>query len=208
MQERIICNIQSILKEEKTEKILSNVFKEISFSGENKFHYFISFPLGCILSALVTFMPNVIDNLQKIVEMMNGIELAFIAMIVGAFAIYQALLRDEFIRFLVKTENNMLKTTNQSFLNWILLFTFAIILNIILNVFLITIPKDFLICHNVYIADMLCFILLLVYFLYNLLVIMEIKSFAINLYTIFKIYTGARLLEMAENNDFNDEENN
>ena len=124
---------------------------------------------------------------SETVDMLNNLFVAFIAMQMGAYALFQALLSDQLIWELYKN-GNMLDEANNSFLGVMLLFWFGIMLDIVLLIVLKIIPGDMLLFKKIWVNNVVAIILVIVYLIFHIRVLFEVRNFAINLYQVFVAY--------------------
>ena len=128
----------------------------------------------------------------------NTISIAFIAMIIGAYAIFQALLNDDLVYEMYQYnegENNLLKESNQEFLGLLVLYLTSIIANILILLTLKILPSDFLLFSRYNLNVIMSTILLFIYISFHLRVFAEIRNFAVNLYNIFEAHNLVSILK-------------
>ena len=123
------------------------------------------------------------------------IVVAFIAVVFGAYALFQAMISDDFLIVLSKVRGQI-KKSNKSFLNLAILYLYAIIINFCLLIGNNWLGKDFLLFPSVFVDNCICFISLSLYFIYNILPILEVKNFAINLYRMFNLYNAYKIADI------------
>ena len=136
--------------------------------------------------------------------MLNNLFVAFIAMQMGAYALFQALLSDQLIWELYKN-GDMLDEANNSFLGVMLLFWFGIMINIVLIIVMKMIPEDMLLFNELWINNVVAIILVIVYLIFHIRVLFEVRNFAINLYRVFVAYNKISILKSLEDKNRNRE---
>lgn len=161
---------------------------------------------GLLLSMILTISPNTVINVKDSVDLLNNIFLAFIAMEMGAYALFQALLSDKLIWELYNREK-MLDDSNISFLGVILLFWAGVMLNILLLIVLNVIPKDFVLTKKEIIDNTICCIALFLYYALSFRVLFEVRNFAINIFKVFMARSKISVLETMKNEMDKDELN-
>lgn len=196
LEEKLIENIQELLDESKLKKSIKDAFSELKYQKSNKSQYFMSISLSIIFGSITGFSQQTINVVKIAAELFNTVDIAFIAMIIGAYSVFQALLTDEFLIALVKTENNLLKVSNKSFVNLVMLYLFAIIINILILLVGSTIKEDWTMTTNMRLNNSLAISLCSVYFFYNLMIILEMKNFANNLYRMFNASNSNRIIDI------------
>ena len=154
----------------------------------------ISVILGIVVAIIVSFSEQTVSIYREILELMNDVFIAFIAMEMGAYALFQALLKEALIYELYKS-NDLLKRSNSEFLGLILLFWFCIMLNIIMIIIFKIVPDTFELFQNRALNDFLWFLWLGIYLSWHLRILFEVRNFAINLYKVFEAHNKISLLE-------------
>lgn len=201
MDEQVLQNILEIRNNTKTENILRETIGEIKPTRKSKMQYIISGIITAVVVYAVMQSGNIVSVMQFAIEGFNTIALTMIAIVFGSYAIFQALLTDEVFDALIKTSNNMLNTSNKSFLHIILLYLTEIIINVVALIVLKAIPLDFYWPSNLGMANKLAIFLMIIYFEYGFLLLLEIKNFTVNLYKIFNVYNIYRALKLIEEDD-------
>lgn len=193
-------NIDELIENRDPKELVRFSFSEIKLTRKSMPQYAFCILVSVPLSIGIGWHIQTVEIFQNVIELFNGIELAFIAMILGSYAIFQALMTDNVIKLLVESKNNLLNESNKSFLRWVILYLTSILINVVMAVVLMMIPKNFILFENVIICNVVASCLLFIYFLYNMLVVTELKNFAVNLYKMFNVYNIVRALEV-ENED-------
>ena len=109
MTENVIKNIQELNDKRTKKEILSECLKEIEWNKNSLWQYVIAAVAAFVVSCCATFLSDTVEMTKTISATFLDVQLAFFAVIFGAYAISQALMRDEIIRELIRTENNILK---------------------------------------------------------------------------------------------------
>ena len=151
--------------------------------------------LGAFLSIPIGISTETVKIFSESVDIINGAFIAFIAMEMGAYALFQALLSDELI-FELYRNGNLLEKSIDSFLGVILTFWIGIILNIFLMILFKVIPQDFLLFTKVKYNNLVAIIFLIIYYTLSMRILFEVRNFAINLYMAFVAYNKIVIREM------------
>lgn len=183
---------------EKKQKVLAIAFNTIKpLKGAYK-TWIISGIIGIILSVPLGISPETVAAFDNSIEIINNILLAFVAMVMGAYALFQALLSDELIVLMSEKKNNInesvLDELNSSFLGTVLLYWIYIIFNCVLLIIMKIIPEDYTIYNNIIVCDLLAIFLMLLYYIFAFRGIIEFKNFTINIYNLFRAYNLIGLL--------------
>lgn len=194
-------NIDQLLENVGSKKLEWEAFFEIKVTKKNVVLYAIVLLLSIFLAYLFAFDINTKEKFIMVVEKFIEVETAFIAVVFGAYALFQAMVSDEFLELMSKTENNMLKISNKSFLNLILLYLYAIIVNLFLWFILNVIEDNYLLLSNIMWDNIICLIGIGIYFSYSIIILCELKNFAINLYKMFNTYNAYKVILTREKGD-------
>lgn len=156
--------------------------------------------ISLILSLFIAFDVNTVEYMRQIINLTNDIILAFFAIIVGAFALYQALLSGNVISVLYKSDD-IFKNLNESWLGIILLYLFEAILNYVLSCVMVIIPNEYLVSNSYILSSFIALVLTWIYFTFTIRIFFEMKNFVVNLYNMFQIYNKVKILEEMKTKD-------
>lgn len=194
---KIACKTITIIpKRDKSDK---------KFCIKSFFQWAISAVLSIIISTLIAFSPSTVDYMKEIFKLTNDIVLAFLAIIIGAFALYQALLSAKVVLILYKHDDTY-KKLNETWLGIIILFLFEAIVNYFFSCISLAIPCDFTVFKNGLVNNIVAMILIFIYSTFVLRTFIEVNNFIINLYNMFQVYNKVKLLEELEQDKDNDSE--
>lgn len=181
-------NLEELIDSRKNIEIFKDAINEIKIEKKNKWQYVLSILLSSIFAFLIANTEYTGLIYVEISDKLLDISLAFVAMILGSYSIFQALMSRELVKLLIKSDDNLLKKSNQSFLYLVILFVANIVINFGIICILKILPGDFLLVENVVVSNIVAFILIFLHFLFNLLLILEVITFALNLYRMFCVY--------------------
>lgn len=198
IDDKIVKNVNELIEENSSKRTVQDALRELKYQKSSKGQYILSTILSLGFGILIGINQDTITIVKSVAEIFNGIDIAFIAIIVGAYSIFQALLTDEFILALVKTENNLLKISNKSFINLIILYLAAIIINSIILISGLIIKAEWILFDSMFLNVLTASIICSIYLAYNFLVILEIKNFGINLYKMFNASNSSRIVNLLD----------
>lgn len=198
MDEQVIKNIEELAKSNKLKGLVKDTLSEIELTRKSIGQYLVSGVIAIVLSGTILFNANIIAMMSFAAELLNNTVVAFIAIIFGTYAVFQALMTDSVTWALLKSEVNLLNISNKSFLHLVLLYIFDIAVNIVLLIFLKMMPAGFCLFSSIMVNNFVAFFLCFLYFGYNSLILYEIKNFAINLYRMFSVYNIYHSIEILE----------
>ena len=191
-------NIDDLLQKEKSVKLEYGAFEEIKMTNNNRILYVTIIILSIFIGYILAFCVNTQEKFDFAVGKFMEIDIAFIAIIFGAYSLFQAMISDDFLLVLSKV-SGQIKKSNKSFLNLLLLYLYAIIINLILIIGLRCLDDGFLLFSNLSINNCICMVAVSLYFWYNILIIVELKNFAINLYRMFNLYNAYKISSIGSN---------
>lgn len=160
----------------------------------------ISIVVAIIICVPISAIPNTVEIFSETVSVLQNIFIAFIAMEMGAYALFQALLKKELV-YKLYINGNILDTSNSAFLGVILLFWVGIMLNIILVILFKVIPPNWTLFSNNIINILVSFVLMTIYMSFYIRVLFEVRNFAINLFKVFQAHNKVSLLEYLDDSN-------
>lgn len=182
-------------------KMIQEAYREIQLTKKSVWQYAVGITSGIILGALVGKASETVEIMRGIVDNMNSILLAYIAIILGSYSIFQALLNKDIVNVLIKSKGNLLKESNKTFLNLIILYVISIFGNFLLMIILKVIPDDYLLIDNMMLCNVIAGIMIAIYIMIHVVLILEIINFGINLYRMFCAYNAVNALNSLEDDD-------
>lgn len=194
MTDNVIKNIQELNDKRNKKEILSECLGELKLSRNSIWQFVTGASVALMLSVYVTFFTNTVVAARVVFSILLDVQLAFFAVIFGAYAIFQALMRDEIIKELIKTDNNILKDSNRTYLNLSVLYIFDIFITVISNI-IVNICKEEFYVYSVGFSNVLFFVLFFIYCALNFVLMLENINFVINLYRMFNVYNVYRALD-------------
>lgn len=197
MDEKIINNIAELNDKRKKSEIVIQSVKELKLVKNSIWQYLISIIISIIISSFVAFGTNTVNISKEILEILLQTELAFAAMILGSYAVFQALLQGKILVELIKTKNNILKESNQTFLNLMILYIIGIVISIVTSIFMKIMNDNFYIV-SIEFSNVLAFMLISLYLFFNFMLFLENINFVINLYRMINVHNIYKTFEELE----------
>lgn len=186
------------LNQNKRKSILLIALKTIRPTKNSYSAWVIAGILGSILAILLSISTETVGAFSNSVEILNNIILAFTAMVMGAYALFQALLSDELIFRMseaMEDENSsVLDELSNSFLGTVILYWMIVIVDSILLILLEIVPRDFMISNNLIVCNIIAAGLMFVYYMIVFRNIIEFKNYVVNIYNVFRAYNLMALL--------------
>ena len=195
-------NLLELLDKRDTKQILKQSIEEIRLTSTSIWQYIISIILSILVSLLISFSFETVELMSDFVQTINDILLVLLGTVFGSYSIFQALLGKAIVVHLILDKNNILKTSNKTFINLIIIYVFGIVANLVLLLILKRIPVDFLLFpDSIFWSNIIAFIMITMYSILMLVIIFETIVFAINLYRMFCTYNTVTALESLDDLD-------
>lgn len=186
----MIKNVGEIVEDGKNKNLIRGIVEEIKFSKKNLWQFLLAGILAIFEALFIGVNEKTVSIFGEVVQDINSISIAFIAMIIGAYSIFQALLSKSVIIQLLKSKNNILRESNKSFLNLSIIYTLSIVVGTFIAIIMRVIPEEFLIMNNKELSNVVAVIGLLIYFTYYNIIFLEVIKFVINLFRMFCVYNA------------------
>lgn len=206
MNQKTIQRTDTLLKPTSSKTVLKMAIKSLFPKNKGE-----KLKLMCIIilssspALLIGFSENTVSLSIVMVETIQNVYLALFGIVFTGYALFQALLTEPLLICLMESgveteedseEKSKLQETNEFFIILMMLMGICIIASMFLQIIISCIPDNFNICKNLYICNSIATLLILLYFSYALLVIVEIKSFIFNMYQLFNLHAGARFIDL------------
>ena len=163
----------------------------------------LSIVIGLVLSLRISFLEETVTLFLEYNDTIVTILLALLAIQVGAYALFQALLSEEII-ILMHKKDNLLEKANEEFIGTILLYFYAVVISVFTGLMVLPFPEDFCLFSSLVATNFCALTLLFVFFSFNMRVIMESRNFFVNLYNLMR----SNYLIIINKNLENEEKNN
>lgn len=200
-------NVEQLLVAHSSKSML---IKALSIFLPNKISFYVIVLLCLLPSILISISIDTISLTLSSIEIINQIIIALLGIVFTGYAFFQALINKELLIWMlgsdesksqVKKKKSRLQITNEYFVEIMILQGLSIFVGLFINVSLNAIPNNWYIFDNYIVNNSLAFLMLWIYFSFNFLIVWEIKSFVFNLFQLFNLHAGAKVLSMLEDND-------
>lgn len=208
MEDKVLGNIEQLIDRRKVDAIIKESIKEISLCKKSIWQYMIAVTLGAIIAYIVSFSFGTVSTVIEITILLFETSIGIVGIVLGAYSIFQALMKKELIWILVKADENLLKQSNKTFLNITILYVINAFVSLTTWIILRAIGREFVIFKNLLLNNIFSAVFIFIYIVFNLLLLLEIIVFCINLYRMFCAYNTISAVEaakvMEEHEDDND----
>lgn len=195
-------NLHELIDERNTNQIIRESIQEIKLCKLSVWQYLSSIIISIVVSLMISFSTKTVSLFLDYVDSINEVILVLLGVVFGAYSIFQALLGKSVLKYLIEDENNILKQSNRTFINLIILYVYGIVGNILIKSCLKVIPSGFLLIKdNNFVSNLIALILIGIYSTVMLLLIFETITFAVNLYKMFCMYNTITALEIIDEED-------
>lgn len=201
MDEKILKNIKELTDKRNIDTILIESIKEIRLCKKSFWQYLIAAILGLIIAIIVSFFYGTVNVMMEVSGVLFDTSIGIIGIVLGAYSIFQALMQKELINVLIKSDDNLLKRSNKTFLNIIILNVANAIISLTVKIILSAIGKEFIIFDSVILSVFLSTILIFCYMMFNLLLLLELIVFSVNLYRMFCVYNTINAIDVIKSKE-------
>lgn len=200
MEDQVIDNVKDLIDKRNRNRIILDSIQELKPSKASWFQIPLCIIIACIMSKLISWSLNTVEISSTLADVFLDVSLALLAIVLGSYAIFQALMRDEIIQELIKDKGNILKHSNRTFVNMSIMYVVDIFITMILKIICsIFEPNKYVL--NVNFSNVICFLFFIIYISLNLLLVLENINFVINLYRMFNVYNIYRALDMTDSDE-------
>ena len=201
--------ILRLLKPESSNQLIKRSLRVFKVSKKNRKKIVCLYIVSAFVAVFVGFsedtIPIVCDTTQTMIDIMLGI----FGIVFKGYTFFQALMNKQLlVRMLSNnSEDNEDKTksklqeTNESFVEYMMLNLISIIVSLLLKIILSSIPAEFVAFSKMLTNNIIATLLISLYFYFILTIIWEVKSFIYNVFQVFNMHAGTRVLELFDDDD-------
>lgn len=183
--------IANMMKSKTSIQMLKDAIKEIIPQKKQRIHVIVFCFISLLISFLVCHNDNTIKTFANMVEEINVVVIAVFGIVFTGYSLFQALIDSNTInRMLEESENKKtyLQICNEYFLNVMILNIISIIINLIIILLAESIEREIMLPIPTAVNIFISTVTMSIYFLFEFLVMWEMKSFVYNVYQLFNIY--------------------
>lgn len=198
-------NIENVLKmfeKPSSSEAIKSALKEIipKEKKEKRICIVLAF-ISAFLAIFIGCQENTVTIIREIVSDLNTIILTVFGVVFTGYTLFQALIDDKVLERMAsmeKDDKTYLQISNDYFLNVMLLDIVAIAINIVALIILKILSDDFCLFRNNFYNESIATILILLYLIFQIRVLVEVKSFIFNIYQLFNIAAAERILNILD----------
>ena len=135
-------------------------------------------------------------------ETILNVVVAMFGTVFTGYSFFQALISEELLVRMVNDttkdckgdEKSKLQETNETFIECMMLELFTILISLLLKIIISCVNPEFLLFNQMWKNNTMASILIFVYFYIVAIVLWEIKSFIFNVFQLFNIYAGVKIV--------------
>lgn len=202
-------NLKNVLRlgeESSSSKILVQAVKILKISKENVWRKLLFVIIEVLMAILLSISSTTLIRFTTILELLNGVLIAFFAVVFTGYTLFQALVGERLLLYLVNEtikvdgeEKSQLEDSNVYFVE-VMLIQFVLILLNLFCIVVFSMLADFNVFHIInfpqkeWIVGAIIFIIVHL----NFEALWEIKSFIFNVFQLFNSHAMARIIEIVE----------
>lgn len=202
--------IQRLLENKSSDKVMLSSLDVFKFSKKNVKKQILLYIVALVPSVLMGVAMDTQVILKDSIQLVLDVLLALFGIVFTGYSFFQALINKELLVRMVENtvcdkrtgvERSKLQETNESFVECMMLNLISIVSTLLIAIIVNCVPNDFLCFERLVYNNILVIALISFYFYFILTTIWEVKSFIFNIFQLFNIYAGTRIVELFKNQD-------
>lgn len=191
-----------LLKKSSSNQCLKSAIKQLFPKNKSEvINSFLILFISIIISYHIGFSINTVTLTKKITDMFLNVELAVFAIVFTGFIFFEGIVTDDVLKTLACNEKNgktYLQIHYEYFTNFVFLNIFMLFINVVINIIILCMKKDYIFFSLNIVNNIVAFMLLIIFNYANLFILYELKSFIFNLFQIYPISKIEKLKKMIE----------
>ena len=205
MEGKININIDAALqlaKERKAKDVISSAMNAFKITKKNYLQRGILIVIILIIATVVGYTRETVNIFSESCETILNVVVAMFGTVFTGYSFFQALISEELLVRMVNDttkdckgdEKSKLQETNETFIECMMLELFTILISLLLKIIISCVNPEFLLFNQMWKNTTMASILIFVYFYIVAIVLWEIKSFIFNVFQLFNIYAGVKIV--------------
>ncbi len=173
----------------------STIFSAIKMNKKGKI---VAGVISILFAVIIVFEHNTYAKITNILEILNGVILALLAIVFTGYAFFQALMSDKLIENMLMVEKDdcsKLEESNNYYVQTMFLQLICILINIVGLVSAILLKDNLVLDYFNKLCTVLEILYVIVAIYFNIICLLETKSFIFNIYQMFNLHALARIVE-------------
>lgn len=203
-KKRIEENTSRLGKQTTSSKVLIHAIEILKPSKKNIWRKILFIVVELSIAIVLSMSNNTIIVFAEILEIINAVLLAFFAVVFTGYALFQALIGDRLLLYLINEtveedgeEKSHLENSNYYFAKVMLLQFFLILLNLFFIMTLkIVFDLQFILLWLSFFKEIVGIIIIFILLHFNFEVLWETKSFIFNVFQLFNMHAMARIIDI------------
>lgn len=195
--------LEKMLEPQTSARIMVESFENLNPTPKDIKKILFIFLIAFIPAFLIGYSVDTVTLFREAVEKINDVLLAIFGIVFTGYVFFQALINNELLIRMLNDkiekygkEKSKLQETNEEFVYLMMICLFFILLNLFLVLCFGAVPNDFVCFDERIYNNVLAIILLDLYFFFVFYIMWEIKSFIFNIFQLFKMHAGTRVIEI------------
>ena len=196
--------ILRLLKPESSNQLIKRSLRVFKVSKKNRKKIVCLYIVSVFVAVFVGFSEDTIsiacDTTQTMIDIMLGI----FGIVFTGYTFFQAVMNKQLLVRMLSNNSeddedkskSKLQETNESFVEYMMLNLISIIVSLLLKIILSSIPAEFVVFSKMLTNNIIATLLISLYFYFILTIIWEVKSFIFNVFQVFNMHAGTRVLEL------------
>ena len=182
-------------------QIWDSICKELLPNRKNWFGAVFSIVLALALSIILATSEKTVSLSQNICGILMDVQLSIFGCIFAVYSILLAFLSDSYVKRLLRIDyhekSSYLEASTRYYESALLIYLVAILLSLTCKLLLECIPEDYALTNNHLLNEFMAFTLLLVYFLFSIRTIYELRSIITNTLLLFRTSIQYKILDFS-----------
>ena len=156
-----------------------------------------------LISFIIANSIETVSIIKDISGYIGQIQVGLVGIVFTGYALFQALIGDSLLLFLLSLEENeksKLEESNESFISLVIVQIIAVLIDFLFYVVMCSVSAEWHLTNSNIINVMLSVIGVVSLFYINIEAIWEMKSFIFNVYQLFNAHAMSRVIDIIEKN--------
>lgn len=198
---KIVQNANKLIENKSSKRMIYESLKLLVFNKKSILRKILFIFFEMVISIIIAKNLETVRLVKEIVSYIGQIQLGLIGIVFTGYALFQALIGDKLMLYLLsseKDEKSKLEESNESFIYLIIIQIIALLLDLLMYIIMLVVPDNWYFTNNdeLNVCVAAVFIAFMLYL--NVEAIWELKSFIFNVYQLFNAHAVSRVVDIIE----------